>query len=932
MPGSVEGTLAAAETELVGRDAAWTALRDAIVAAPRGGRAFWLCGEAGMGKTALLEQAVVFAEASGMRVIKMTGTEQDSDLAFGVLHRLISAHLNHDNALTSPQRQALQTALGTGQGAAGGGLAASAATLALLSKAAEEQPLLLVVDDLQWVDASSAEILAFVQRRLGMIPVVLAAAVRTPGSPALDSTGAHLLDLPPLTEDEAVEVLNRRHPELTAQTRDHLVREAAGNPLALVELPAHPDRLYSTEQLPLPEDLPLGSRLEKLYGTRLQALSPPARDLLLLCALAGQGERSIGLALEATAVAGTSTSAAVLESAENAGLIRLHHGRMSFVHPLVRTCLIRIAPPAERRRAHLALAAALPPDDERRLTHLAAATVGANDELACRLQNFAERALRRGAHPEAATFLAHAARLSSDRTTGAKRLTTAAYIASTAGQLAVAARLLMEAEAAGVPAENRTMWNFTHAYLRCQREGDLSPAAELLPAELGTLHGADPVLRDGVRFLVHLAATCLNEQHLWEALREQLHHLGSVARLCFDVWSDPARRGRGGAKRLHALVAALPPEQEMLYAWELLWIAAALDCVGDLTQLWHRVAQQSPHLTQTYIGIATCMDDWLRGRWDHCLATAREGERTARERGCGFHAYVFHHTLGYVHAGRGERDALEAVIESIEPWAREHRQSHLLRRMTSMRASCALTLGEDETAFALTASLTPPGTFPAMEPHFHYVFLDLVESAVRTGRRAEALAHVAAGRHARMEEIAPHHAFVLAAATAMAADDAEVDAASHAVYAMPDAGTWPFELARVHLHHGAWLRRGHRLEEARRQLRLAHAYFSDLEAGPWVRRAAEELRAGGSAIAHANPPEEWRLTPQELRIAGLVASGLTNGQIAERLNVSPRTIGTHLYKIFPKVNVSSRSALAHAVRSVGGQGVPGGPSRALPGG
>ncbi|MFD3530370.1 response regulator transcription factor [Streptomyces sp. NPDC058664] len=216
------------------------------------------------------------------------------------------------------------------------------------------------------------------------------------------------------------------------------------------------------------------------------------------------------------------------------------------------------------------------------------------------------------------------------------------------------------------------------------------------------------------------------------------------------------------------------------------------------------------------------------------------------------------------------------------------------------------------------------------------VFLDLVESAVRTGRGTEALAHVAAGRHARRGEISPHHAFVLAAAEAVTADDDGADAACHAVCALPDAGTWPFALARVHLHHGAWLRRAHRFEEARQQLRSAHAYFSDLEAVPWVRRAAEELRAGGSAVAHAHPPEEWRLTPQELRIARPVASGLTDGQIAERLNVSPRTVGTYLYKIFPKVNVSSRSALAHAVRSAGGstggQGVTGGPSRTSPGG
>ncbi|MGW0927873.1 AAA family ATPase [Streptomyces sp. NPDC002644] len=907
---------------LVGRDAPWGVLREAVREAADRGRALWLRGEAGLGKTALLERVAAFAAESGLRVLRFAGSEQEADLAFGVLHQLVwSLPAGHRDALTDSQRLALERALGTEQGEAEGGLAVAAATLALLGRAAEDRPVLLVVDDLQWVDASSARILSFVQRRLAPLPVVMAVGLRTegalPGPSRLDSTGARLLDLAPLTDAEATALLERRHPELGTEARARLLREAAGNPLALVELPAQLDRSHRTGRLPLPEDLPLGERIEQAYAARLAALEEPTRRLLLLCALAGPGQQPVRLALEAAAAAGEPLPETALEPAERAGLVRLQHARLTFGHPLVRACVVRAASAAERRRAHRALAAALP-DDERRDAHLAAAAIGPDEALAGRLERAAERTARRGGHPEAVTLLTGAARLSPHRDRRGARLTAAAHTASVAGQVTLAADLLAEAEATGAPTRgDRALWDFTDAYVRFQRDGDLTRAAEVLPDVLAAFRGGEDTaaLHGAARFLLHLTATCSNRPSLWEALEEELPHSPPATRLSFDVWHDPAAGGHGGAERLRALVAPLTPRQEGADAWPLLWIAAALDEVDEHAQLWHRLAQQAPYLTQAYVDNATCLDDWVRGRWDRCLTVARKGARTARERGCGFHARMFLHAEARVYAGRGQRDALEAVAGRIEPWARARGQSYLLRRLTGMRATCALTLGEYDTAFALAASLTPPGTFPAEEPHPHHVLLDLVEAALDTGRRAAALAHVAAARARRLGEISPHHAFVLAAAEAVTAGDDEADDLARAVRAMPGAEKWPFELARVQLRHGRWLRRRHRPEEAQEHLRAAHAVFGRLAAGPWQRRAAEELRAAGAVVASARPAGEWGLTAQEARIARLVASGLTNGEIAERLKVSPRTIGTHLYKIFPKVNVSSRAALAHAVRS-----------------
>ncbi|MEU3607812.1 LuxR family transcriptional regulator [Streptomyces sp. NPDC035033] len=905
-------------TSLAGREAPWATLRNALLAAPAGGRALWLRGEAGIGRTALLDQAASFAAERGMRVLRAAGIPPESGVALGVLRRLVRPLLDRHDVLTASQRLCLERALDAAVDTPPTGLAVAAATLALLSGIADERPVLLAVDDLQWVDAPSAGVLAFVQRRLTSTPVVLVCAVRADGTPAPDSTGAEVLNLAPLTYAESAAVLRRRRPDLTAKARSRLIREAAGNPLALVGAPARPEHLRPAAYAPDPAVPSPGGRPEHDFARRLDALPPGTRFLLLLHALAGHEERSVRLALEAAGAAGVPASENTLVTAERSGLVRLHHARLTFLHPLVRTCLIHTASAAELRRAHSALAAVLPRDDERRAAHLAAAVTGTDDTVADHLERVARHTVRRGGHPEAATLLERAAQLSTRAGTRGARLTAAANAAAIGGQPAVAARLLEDAEAVGVPGGARPLWELTDAYVRFESDGDLGPAVTRLPALLAGLRHrsttADDTLRDTLRFLLHLTAAFSDEPALRDALRTELSRSGAVARLCFDLWNEPARPGPGGTRRLRRLVAALTPEEEVKEAWQLLWIAAALDSVGEHAQLWHRVVQQAPYLTRAHVNLATCGDDYLRGRWDRCLSVSRQGAHTARDHGCGFHERLFRLAEAAVHSARGRRTEMEAILERIEPWARKRGQSYVLRRAVGIRAVCALASGEDETAYALTASLTPPGTFPVQEPHFQHVFLNLVEAAVRTGRRAEAMRHIAAAHEIRMGDIAPHHGFVLAAAEAMAAEGEDVHTLSEAAYAMPGADAWPFELARLHLRHGTWLRLAHRPEESRSHLLTAHAHFTGLKAEPWARRAAAELRASGTVLTQAGPTEAGQLTPQELRIARLVAAGLSNGQIAERLKVSPRTVGTHLYKIFPKVNVASRAALAHAVR------------------
>jgi DNA-binding CsgD family transcriptional regulator len=647
--------------------------------------------------------------------------------------------------------------------------------------------------------------------------------------------------------------------------RSRVLREAAGNPLALLEVPARltPGQRAGVE--PLPEHLPPGDRLERVFADRLGALPPATRFVLLLCALAGRGAQPPDLIAGAARAAGT--SAAELTPAREHGLVDVdpHTGRIAFRHPLAGACVARAATAAERRRAHRALAAALPGESERALTHRVAATDGPDAGLARALAEAGRRAAARGGHGEAGALLARAAELSPGAADRVRRLVGAAHAAAHGGSLATAGRLLGEARRGGIPADARALHDVTHAFVRLHADGDLAPAIDVVTG--GPLREA--------------AGTSL--------------FLLLVATGCTD---DPAVR--------EAARVALPPGGGAVRTGWLPWDPASADALGDPAPLWERVTRRASFHTMACAALVAARDDHLTGHWDRCLAATAAGASAAGARGHGFLERMFRYVAGHVHAARGDQEELDALAAPLGRWASTRRHTRLLGGLAALRARCALGNGDYEAAYAGAAALVPPGRPPAGG---HAVLLDLVEAALHTGHAAQARRHAAAFRAAGTAATGPHPAFVLAAAEALAAPDDAVDAAAHAVYALPGAGRWPFELARVHLHHGAWLRRRHRAVEARHHLAAAHRRFVALRAAPWAGRAEEELCAAGpgGTTPHA------ALTAQELRVARLAARGLTNRQIGDRLRVSPRTVGAHLYKIFPKLGVSSRAALAQAL-------------------
>ncbi|MFI0168783.1 ATP-binding protein [Streptomyces sp. NPDC017095] len=873
-----------------------------------GGTGTLFQGGPGIGKTALLDWAHAEARALGFTVLRAVGSEAEAGVAFGALHQLLWPLTGRMRALPEPQRRALAFALGEAAEPVRGGFLVGAAVLALLAGEARMHPVLVLVDDLQWVDSSSAAVFAFLQRRTAEVPLAFVSAGR-PEGPAAEGRPGTVVDLAALAGDDARALLGTRHPHLAVTTAERILQEAAGNPLALVELPVHlhPDQARGV--MPLPRRFPLGHRLERLFAPRLDRLSREAAHVLLYAALGGTAAMWVTPALPDRPDPRRADD--VLDEIETSGLAHLEpDGRLTFRHPLVRGAVVARASGPERRAAHRRLAAELPRDDPRALGHEADATVLPDDELAGRLQEAGRRLALRGGDAEGALLLHRAAVLSTDAEARARRLTWAAAMAARGGRLPYAAKLLEELRHAPVPDDSAPLYAYAVVYVDQSHHVDFESSFTLLPRALAALSrtgpGAGPFddLAEQVYFKLLLATVYTSDARGWAALRAHRHQVSALADLCRRAWSDPARTAHGTGTELRAMAAAMSQEQQAGAAWLLLWTAAAVDMAD--ASLWRRFLGQHAYATQGSIAKAGGYQNYLHGHWDQAEVCLREAE-AADALGYHCNALLFRHHYAHFLAGRGDEDGLLAVDRAIRPTAERVRMTFVTDHLTHLRALAALGHGRDEEAYTALAGLTPPGVLPAGLPWFHLPFFDFVEAALRTGRTAQARAHVAAGDAARMGDISPHHAFLLAAARALAAPDEEADAHYQAAYRVPGAEQWVFELARLRLAHGTWLRDRHR-PQTRQTLQRALEAFRALGAGPWAERAARELRSATVRTGAGCP-----LTAQELRIAQLAADGLTNKEIAARLSLSPRTVGGHLAKTFPKLGIASRAALARAL-------------------
>jgi DNA-binding NarL/FixJ family response regulator len=878
------------------------------------GGALVVRGEAGIGKSALLAATSEHAHDRGVMVLSANGVESEAQLPFAGLHQLLLPSLSLLPRLPEPQRHALEMAFGLGshRGVSDVFLI-GLGTLGVVSELATETPVLIVVDDAHWLDRSSAKALAFVARRLELERAALLLAVRDEVANDIDEAGLAELRVGRLDSDASRALLELTGAGLSEDVKVRILEAAAGNPLALTELPiaASGLKLDSTSGF---EAFPLTERLERAFATRLGSLDGDARALLLLAAL---DEADSDLLMAAAEILrGGAISPDGWAQAVAAGLGELTAEGFRFRHPLVRSAVEQTASPEELRLAHAALAEALADDPDRSAWHAAGAAVGRDEEAAVRLEAAAERAQLRGAHAVAVAALERSARLTPDLGRQALRLQRAGSIALALGHSADSARLLREAQQLGLPPfEQAEATHYLETFEGSLSTADAAVRAFVAVAEQRRAAGDDLGAINALESVLVRVFWGEPSPEVRRAASELVMGLDVPAdhplRLSFLGAVDPVANGADVIQQLRTISAAEIADAVDAFH---LGYASAVVWAHELARPFLRTSagffRADGRLGQ--LGIVLAFQAWNDvhfGATRAAIAAASEAAQLAED--SRFFNYVPASRLAeaIAVAERGDADAAEGLIGEMEAVLLSKGSSPLLTMVAIARGRADLAAGHFTQAFGHLSRL-----FDDADVAYHRwirgtEIADFVDAAVHGGGDLVLVRSVLAEwRQIEATTGAQHLQVQLAYASAILADDDEAEELFVAAIASGAAG-WPFFAARAKLAFGAWLRRQRRAAESRVPLRQAAETFDALGQMSRAAQARRELRASGET-ARRRVPESWaQLTPQELQVAQLAAEGLSNKEIAERLYLSARTVGTHLYRLFPKLGITSRAEL-----------------------
>ncbi|MET8311446.1 AAA family ATPase [Micromonospora sp. NPDC005173] len=926
-------TWGGAGSRLVGREADVRPLRAFVDRAVSTGGALVLTGEAGVGKTALLESASHHAAETGARVLKAAGAEFEADLSYAGLNQLLYPLLDDIDRLAAAHRQALTVALGLSGGSPPEPLTLSRAVLDLLHRAAGERGLLIVVDDLPWMDRASSVTLASVAHRLAGSRIAFLAALRSGEEGFFDRTGIDEYEVDPLDDGASAALLTDRFPALAATVRQRVVGEAQGNPLALLELPASLTGPQRTAQTRLPSLLPLSRRLQNVFVARIAGLPAPTRRLLLAAVLDGTGDLGV---LGSVAVGHLSTN---LAPAERAQLVQLDRDedRMLFRHPLTRSAVVQLSTSEERRETHRWLADHYQDQPGRRAWHLVEAVVKPDPEVASIVEGVADATLQRGDAVGAVTALLRAVEVSPPGRERSRRTAEAAYLgANITGDLHRVTQLLDEIRRSDPGRAVSLAAAVAASSLLLNGDGDIDTAHRLLVSALEMESDIDLAEeRNLVEALHTLLLVCLfgGRPELYAPFDAALSRLGSrtpeLLWITSKTLADPARTALEALDRLDAMLPGLENEANpsrivrigiaCAYIDRLVSCRAALRRVVDSGRAGGAVASAIEAL------FLLGNDGFFAGEWDRTLAAIEEGLKLCDDHGYRVLTWPGVFLRGLIHAARGRTDVASSLADEMTGWATPRGVALVQCYAAHVRALAAFGEGDVEAAYQYAAAVSPAGVLAPHNAHAMWLVLDLTEAAARTNRHREAAAHAAAARQAGIAAISPRLALLVSAAEAVAAPAGRDVELFEEALSVP--GTrWPFDLARVHLIYGERLRRIKATRESRRHLTQALETFRQLGAEPWVERASAELRATGLAIPSGRATHLAVLTPQQQQIARLAAQGMTNKQIGARLALSPRTVATHLYQLFPKLGVTSRAGLRDALTELSAKEI-GEPSR-----
>ena len=905
---------------LVGRIKETGALED-VLAAIRDGLSgvLVLRGEVGIGKTALLDWTG--GTAGDMQLARVAGLESEMDLGYAGLHQLLVPFLDGLDGLPIPQRTALESAFGLVAGPPPDRFLVGLAALTLLANAAAGRPVLCVVDDAQWLDRASAEVLGFVARRLFSDRVGMLFAVLDGEERAGVFDGLPELPIGGLAEDAARELLSASAGgEVDPRVAERLVAETAGNPLALVEFGGELTAGELSGSVPLTGTLRFGGRLEELYLSRVQALPADAQTLLLVVAADQLGDQA--KVWRAAGHLGIDPEAATPQAVER---LVSWTPSVRFRHPLMRSIVYYGAPASARWRVHDALAAASDPerDPDRRAWHLSNAVPGQDEEAAAALEASAGRARARGGWASSAAFLERSAELTQDAARRARRLVEAAGARLAAGETP-AARALLDRAAPDlrdplVSAQARRL------------EGDILLAA-------GESAAGTSVLLEAARMIAPYDAR-LARNALLEAFAAQLssRRAAGNAEVLEAVRSAPGitesqatagdlllsgfaavaeRRHVAGFGLLRRAVAAVTGGQPMpddapqrFLAFRLAATELYDDSVWrELAGRWVARARARGALAAMVVGLEfQAFSQLVEGRFAAAEATIAEARTLAEAMGNRTYLHGLANAELEVLAWRGDQAAARPLAARLLGAMAGQGDGHAMQRVHKALATLELGLGNYREALqhALEAVAGQPILSYQSGPDL------LIEAAIRSGDRATATATLEAVAPWWLACDTPWSLGLLARCQALlAADEHAEDSYRRSIERLEQCQVTP-ELARSHLLYGEWLRRKRRRRGAREQLRTANELFGTLGMQAFARRAQAELRAAGEHAVTQGAAAPDVLTPQEAQVARLAAEGATNQEIAAQLFISASTVDYHLRKVFRKLGIASRVRLTH---------------------
>ncbi|MQY28935.1 AAA family ATPase [Nocardia aurantia] len=911
-------------SDLIGRDSELQVLAGLIDDVENEGGAIVVVGDPGIGKTSLLRAAAAHGKAAGLGVLSVAGIEAEAHLPFAGLHQLLRPILAETDTLPVPQRDALHSAFGMRPAVAAGGppelFMIALATLNVLTEVSGRQPLLIVVDDVQWLDGPTQDVLGFVARRLGSDPCVLIGVVRAGHDIAFAAAGLPQLTLDRLTEQDAHELLDRHATDLGPADRQRVLLEAAGNPLALTELPLalrSASRLAAEYGEQPPHTLPLTARLERAFAARLGDLPPHCRDALLIAAV-DDAEDLREIVAGATILAGQEVPVAVLEPAVAAGLVRFDDFHLRFRHPLVRAAIIEKMPLTRKRAAHAALAEVLTGEPYRRTWHRAQSIDGQDDEVADEMERAHTIPLRRGSAAEVIWALERAAELSTDSATRGRRLMLAAEHAFGLGRADLVDQLLERAGRTTLSRLDQVRMQWLREIFHDGVPGDADHVFRLCAAAQEAIDAEDQAL--ALNLLQAAGLRCWWSDTATEARMRVCEVARRVDRAPDDAQltaifslADPLGEYRTVADRLSLvrLESVTDPAGLWLYGMAAAAIADPVLSVDFLGRAETVLRQQGRLGLLSQVLLMSVIDSMEIGDWEHAWAASEEGRRLAADTGQAIWDASSQALYAMLLALRGEHEQAESIAADAERSAAGRRLSNLLALVQLARGFAHLSAGRHENAYhALRRMFDPDDAAFHVHERFHAVSF-LAEAAAHAGLADEACAVIDGLAEEARTVRSPILVRQLSYARAVLAPEDQAEDAFLAALSA-DLTRWPWLRARLELAFGQWLRRQRRVAEARRPLHAAQLTFDLIGARHWAETTRMELRAAGvrTRSAAGQAAGLASLTAQELQIARLAAEGLSNKEIGLRLYLSHRTVGSHLYRIYPKLEVSTRAQLA----------------------